>query len=167
MFSFHHWFLLLFSSVFIADCICSLHSLFLQVFLFYHWFYYCFLSVFISSTFFAVTVLYQVLRFCVVVSRVLRIWESFFYPQAFFTLQSFPTFGKPAFIKVPMGPAVLPWRLQGLPLNFETQTRPIYLFESHSIQQKVLVGTFYLCIKDLRNTLNTRFWTQSLIAICT
>ena len=40
----------------------------------------------------------------------------------------------------------LPWRLHGLPHRFKTQTRPIYLFESHSIQQKVLVGRFYLCI---------------------
>ena len=30
--------------------------------------------------------------FCVAVPRVLRIWESFFYSQAFFTLHSFPTF---------------------------------------------------------------------------
>ena len=31
-------------------------------------------------------------------------------------------------------PAVLPWRLQGLRLRFETQTQPICLFESHSVQ---------------------------------
>ena len=37
-------------------------------------------------------------------------------------------------------PAVLPWRLQGLPLRFETQTQLICLFESYSVQQKVLVG---------------------------
>ena len=48
MFSFNHWFLLLFSSAFIVDCICF-SSLFLQVFLF-HWFHYCFSSVFISPT---------------------------------------------------------------------------------------------------------------------
>ena len=44
----------------------------------------------------------------------------------------------------PRKTAVLPWRLQGLPLSFETQTRPICLFESHNVQQKVLVGKFYL-----------------------
>ena len=32
---------------------------------------------------------YQVLRFCVVIPQVLRIWESFFYFQAFFMLYSF------------------------------------------------------------------------------
>ena len=35
---------------------------------------------------------FQVLRFCVVAARVLRVWESFFCPQAFFTPHSFPTF---------------------------------------------------------------------------
>ena len=34
----------------------------------------------------------QVLRFCVAVPRVLRVWESFFYPQVLFTLHSFPIF---------------------------------------------------------------------------
>ena len=33
---------------------------------------------------------YQELRFCVVVPRVLQIWEIFFYLQAFFALYSFP-----------------------------------------------------------------------------
>ena len=37
-------------------------------------------------------------------------------------------------------PAVLPWKLQGLPLRFKTQTWPIYLFELHSVQQKVLTN---------------------------
>ena len=41
----------------------------------------------------------------------------------------------------------LPWRLQGLPLRFKTQTRPICLLESHSVQQKGLVGRFYLCVE--------------------
>ena len=36
---------------------------------------------------------------------------------------------------------------------FETQTRRICLFESHIVQQKVLVGRFYLCIRVLRNTM--------------
>ena len=40
----------------------------------------------------------QVLRFCVVVRRVLRIWESFFYFQAFFLLHSFPTFATVAWV---------------------------------------------------------------------
>ena len=48
--------------------------------------------------------------------------------------------------RVPWEPTVLPWRLQGHPLMFETQIWPICLFESHSVQQKVLVGRFYLKI---------------------
>ena len=48
--------------------------------------------------------------------------------------------------RLPWEPAVLPWRLQGLPLRFKTQTQPICLFESHSVQQKVLVGRFHLMV---------------------
>ena len=55
-------FLFISSDDFIVDCICSLD---------------CFLTV------------CEVLRFCVVVSWVLRIWESVFYSQSFFTLNSF------------------------------------------------------------------------------
>ena len=40
--------------------------------------------------------------------------------------------------RLPSEQAVLPWRLQDLPLRFEIQTRPIYMFESHSVQQKVV-----------------------------
>ena len=56
----------------------------------------------------------------------------------------------------------LPWWLQGLSLRFETQTRSICLFESHSVQQKVSVGRFYLYVKVQRNTISTsyRFWTH-------
>ena len=49
-----------------------------------------------SSTFFTLTVFLllfcQVLCFYVVVPQVLWIWKSFFYPQGFFTLHTFPTF---------------------------------------------------------------------------
>ena len=141
------------------------------------------------------TVSCQVLRFYVNVPRVVRIWESFFYSQAlftfptfatvprllrmwerFFTLREFflsythfPTFGTTCNYQGFPGSRqfFLAWRLQVLPLRFETQIRPIFLFESHSVQQKVLVGRFYLCVKALRNTISTssRFWTHSLIAI--
>ena len=40
----------------------------------------------------------------------------------------------PAFIKDSLGPAVLPWRLWGFPLKFETQTQPMWLFESHCLE---------------------------------
>ena len=49
------------------------------------------------SFFFTLTVSFagffcQILLFCVVIPRVLQTWESLLYPQAFFTLHSFPTF---------------------------------------------------------------------------
>ena len=51
--------------------------------------------------------------------------------------------------------ALLPWRLQGVPLRFETHTCAICFFESRSVQQKVLLVRFYLCIKTLQNTILT------------
>ena len=41
--------------------------------------------------------IHQVLHFCVVVPRVLQIWESLFYPQVLFTLHYFPKFGTTCF----------------------------------------------------------------------
>ena len=146
---------------------CGFSSLFLQVFYFITDFCYCFSGVFILPTFSTMTVFCHVLRFCVV-PRVLRIGESFFNTQAFFTLHFFPTFGTTCFYqRLPRELAIFPWRLKSLPLRFETKTRPPCLFESQSAQLKVLVGRFYLCIKDLRNTISTssRFWTHYLIAI--
>ena len=79
--------------------------------------------------------------------RVLRFWVGIFYPQAFFTLLSFPTFDTTCFYqRLPWEPAVLPWGFQDLPLRFETQAPPICLFESHSVQQKLLAGRFYLMV---------------------
>ena len=69
--------------------------------------------------------------FCVAVSRVVRIWESFLYSQAFFTLHSFPTFGTTCFYQG----FHESWQffLEGCRasylVRFETQTRPICLFE--------------------------------------
>ena len=83
-------------------------------------------------------------RFCVVVWR---------FERAFFTLRRFLTYtlsrclAKSAFMNDSMEPVFQPWRLMGLPLRFETQTPTICLFESHSIQQKVLVDRFHLCIR--------------------
>ena len=70
--------------------------------------------------------------------------------------------------RLPWEPAVLPWRLLDLPLRLQTQTQLICLFESHSVQQKVLVGRLYLFVKPLWNTISTssRVWTHYLIAIC-
>ena len=117
-------FLFISSDDFIVDCICSLH---------------CFLTV------------CEVPRFCVVVSWVLRIWESVFYAQSFFTLNSFLLLSRLPWdrqfcfegCRASQGPAVQLWRLR-----FETQTWPIGLFESHSVRQKVLLGRFNLCVRE-------------------
>ena len=78
-----------------------------DVFLFNIYFYYCFQvfsllipfiyfivfwDFFVSSNFFTVTAFCD-FAFCVVLQRVLRIGERFFYSQVFFTLHSFSTFG--------------------------------------------------------------------------
>ena len=69
--------------------------------------------------------------------------------------------------------AVLPWRLQGLPPKSKTQTRSICLFESHSVEQKVVsiyvlspYGTLYQSLpqsvtKYLRLTL-VFTWNRAL-----
>ena len=68
--------------------------------------------------------------------------------------------------RLPQEPALLPWRLQDLPLRFKTQAQPISLSESHSVQQKVVLGRFYLDIKVLQNSVSTssRLWNHFLIA---
>ena len=77
--------------------------------------------------------------------RVLRIWESVFLLSGVFYLTLLPDIWHNLLLSsLPWELTVLPWRLQVLPLWFETQTRPICLFESHSVQKKVLVGRFYL-----------------------
>ena len=69
---------------------------------------------------------------------VLRFWVSIFYPQAFFTLHSFPTFlahsqhfGTTCFYQSFTGSQqLLFWKLQGFILILKTQTLPICLFDS-------------------------------------
>ena len=63
--------------------------------------------------------------------RALRFWVGIFYPQAFFTLSSFPTFGNNLLLsRLPWEPSVISRNLQGFILIFKTQTRPICLFDS-------------------------------------
>ena len=109
----------------------------IQVFSFYYWFYYYFLSVSVSPTFFTETAFWQVLCFCVVAPRVLRIWDAFFFNlRCFLPYTLSQHLAQPAFITASLGPVVQPWRLHSLPLRFETQIQPICLFESHNVQQK-------------------------------
>ena len=154
MFSFHHWFLLSFLGVFIVDCVCSLHHCFFMCFFFFHhWFYYCFFSVFISPSFFTVTVFCQVLRFCVVVLRMLRIWESFFLLSGVLYLTLRPEIWHNLLL------SRLPWgrqfSLQGCrAFHWCSKHRPgPTVCLSHTVQQTVFVARFYLCIKVLRNTI--------------
>ena len=61
--------------------------------------FHCWLHFFRSSFFFTLTVSFagvfcQILLFCVVIPRVLQTRKNLLYPQAFFTLHSFPTFAK-------------------------------------------------------------------------
>ena len=173
MFSFHHWFLLLCLVVCIVDCIFH----FTNPRVFHHCFFRCFyfttdftivFRVFVSPTFFTVTVFCQVCCFGVVALRVLRTWESFLYSQTFFTLHSFPTFGTTCFYQDFPGASRSALKVARPPLMFEIQIQLICLFKSHSVQQKVVVGRLYLCIKALRRSISTssRFWTDYLIVIC-
>ena len=142
MFLFHHWFLLLF-----FGCFHLSNFLYRDCWLFLYRDFLC-----------------QVLRFCVVVPRVL---ESFFERASrdlkellllsgvfYLTLFSY-LWRKLLLSRLPREPEILLWRFQGLPLKFEAQARPICLFESHGVQQMVLVTMFYLCSKTLRNTIST------------
>ena len=102
-----------------------------------------------------------------IVPQVLQIWEIFFLPSGVFYITLLPhIYHNLLLSRLLWELAVLPWRFQGLPLKLETQTRPICLFETHSVQEKVLVGRFYLCVKTLWNTIwtSSRFWTNSLTA---
>ena len=86
-------------------------------------YFYGWLQFFMSPTFFTLTAFQllfcQVLSFCVVVLWVPQIPESFFYPQAVFSLHSFLTFGTTGtctnlISRVLWEPTVLPWSCRGL-----------------------------------------------------
>ena len=66
-----------------------------------------------------------------VLPRALWFWKGIFYPQAFFTLHSFPHFWHNLLLsRSPWEPVDLPWCLQGFMLILKTQTRSICLFDS-------------------------------------
>ena len=108
---------------------------------------------FMSPTFFGAFC--QVLRFCVVVRACYGFEKEIFILKRVLPYSLSPHLAQHAFIKASLGPSSSSLKASDLPLNFETQTRPICLFESHSVQLKVLVGRFYLCVKALRNTIST------------
>ena len=69
----------------------------------------------------------QLLCFCAVVPRMLRIWESFFYSKAFFTLHSFRTFGTTCFYQGIPGAGNSAMNIAGLPTEVR-KTDPAHLF---------------------------------------
>ena len=138
---------LCFLDVFIVDCIFSCHQLSLPWLLF---------SCYLSGTSF--------LCCCTASTTDLR---ELILPSGAFYLTLLPEIWHNLLLsRFPWKPTVFSWRLQGFPLRFETQTRPICLFEAHSTQQKVLIGRFCLCVMALRNAISTssRFWNHCLIA---
>ena len=114
------------------------------------YFFRCFRVFSLLIAFFHFTVSSLFVRYFVFV---LLYRKCYGFERAFFNLRRFlpstPSqhLVQPAFIKASQRPAVQPWRLQDLPRRFETQTLPIFLFESYSVQQKELVGRFCLCIR--------------------
>ena len=70
------------------------------------------------------------------------------------------------FSKFPLELAFRPWRLQGLPLWFQTQKQPQCLFKSHTvIRYYIMFYPHYIISKCYISSLSfLRLWTHSLIA---
>ena len=181
--------------VVLGEPIRAFHHSFFSCFYFITDFYYCWLHLFISPTlgfFITISLGVSISPLIFTDLRKLFLFSCNFYltllphichrtasatdlrelscSQAFFTLHSGHLAQRDVashciYHGFPRSRAVLLWRLQGLPLRFQTQTRPICLFESYNGQQNVLVGRFYLCAKALGNTISpsSRFWTRYFI----
>ena len=97
--------------------------------------FYCFFRYFSCSLYLFISLF---LRFLLLLLRMLRIWENNFYSHTFFTLHSFQMFGTTCFYQGFPGAdrrqvgSLQPWRLQGIPLRFETQTCPS-LYLNHTV----------------------------------
>ena len=140
-----HFFTTVFQLFLFHDCIFFRSPTFFAAF--------CQVHFFMSPTFFATFC--QVLRFCVVVRACYGFEKEIFILKRVLPYSPSRHLAQPAFIKASLGASSSSLKVSDLPLSFETQTRPICLFESHSVQLKVLVGRFYLCVKALRNTIST------------
>ena len=92
--------------------------------------------------------------FCVVaaVSRVLRNWTTFFTLRCFLLYTPSPHFvqapPQPAFFKASLGAGISFLKVAG-PLTVVRNIDSTRLFESHSVQQKVLLGRFYHVLKPV------------------
>ena len=84
--------------------------------------------------------------------RALWIWVGVFYPQAFFTLHSFPTFlAQPAFIKASLGAGSYSLKNAGLH-NDPRNTDPAHLFVWFTvIHNHSYILNLYLFISILQN----------------
>ena len=108
--------------------------------------------------------------------RVLRFWVGNFYPQAFFTLRSFPTFlTQPAFIKASLGAGSFSLKFAGLHADLRN-TDPAHLFvwftaihnldvQKNSFLNRTKYYHELLVIKSLVYLLLTHFELFSL-ALC-
>ena len=83
--------------------------------------------------------------------RALRFWVGIFYPQAFFTLRSFPTFlAQPAFIKASLGASSSSLKFAGLHTD-PRNTDPVHLFVWFTVIHNLLyILALYLCISILQ-----------------
>ena len=110
--------------------------------------------------------------------RALRFWVGIFYPQAFFTLRSFPTFlAQPAFIKASLGAGSYSLKFAGLHTD-PRNTDPAHLFvwftvirnlhiQKNSFLNSIKYYHELLVVKGLVYMLLTRFEIFSLVqSIC-
>ena len=103
----------------------------------FHFFMFLILQMFLLLTafvHFTVSLLFVRYFVFVLLPRVLRIWESVSYSQAFFTLHSFPTFGTICFYQGLPGARTLALKVAGLSTEV-WNTDSTHLFESQSVRQ--------------------------------
>ena len=83
--------------------------------------------------------------------RALRFWVGIFYPQAFFTLRSFPTFlAQPAFIKASLGAGSYSLKFAGLHTD-PRNTDPAHLFVWFTVIHNLLyILNLYLYMSILQ-----------------
>ena len=107
-----HFFMFSFLLIFVSFYFAFLLFSFLQM-----------LSLLIAFVYFIVSGLF------VLLPQVLRIWESVFYSDGFFTLHSLS-----AFIIASLGPEFQPWRGKRFSLTFKTRIQSICFFETFSVR---------------------------------
>ena len=91
--------------------------------------------------------------------RALRFWVGIFYPQAFFTLRSFPTFlAQPAFIKASLGAGSYSLKFAGLHTD-PRNTDPVHLFVWFTVIHNLLyILNLYLCMLIMQKFYLWKLW---------